>query len=306
MAHHKKISIRGRSPKRKRHRKSRKERERRKLVLPYKYEPMNPDTDIKKFRIAVIESLPEGEMHTGTKLFEGELKPLTVSDDSLTASLYTVNYKAEFEKSIQEIINSLSGDELVTLHVEAHGAGEEGVLLSSGEILGWKNFMDSCRILNEVLSGLLIVTLSMCNSLPILGCIDPTKRAPFKAILLTNRDVTVDEVERGFIAFYNNYKNPLDTFKATGVIRGEVNNGVENSSPFHLLVADTIFDWFVDLNRDPEGFAHIVNENFCRLKAMNPEYTREKTEAEIRGFINDLAKNGRDYFLYRDRVKKNR
>ena len=137
-----------------------------------------------------------------------------------------------------------------------------------------------------------------------MGCIDPTKRAPFKAILLTNKDVTVDEVERGYTAFFNNYKNPLDTFKATSAIQSEVNYGGENTSPFHLLVADTIFDWFVDLNRDPNGFSHIVNENFCRLKAMNPEYTRERTEAEIRGFINDLAKKGRDYFLYWDRIKK--
>lgn len=306
MAHHKKIRIRGRSVKRKRHRKSRKDRERRDTVPQMTYEAMSPDTDIKKFRIAVIESLPEGEIHTGTKLYEGELKILALSDDSLTASLHSVKDKAGFDNSIKEIINSLSGDELVTLHIEAHGAEEKGIRLSSGEILGWKDFMDSCRILNEVLNGLLIVTLSMCNSLPILGCVDPTKRAPFKAILLTNKDVTVDEVERGYTAFYNNYKNPLDTFKATRAIQSEVNNGDENTSPFHLLVADTIFDWFVDLNRDPAGFAHIVNENFCRLKAMNPEYTRERTETEIRGFMNELAKNGRDYFLYWDRVKKNR
>ena len=148
-----------------------------------KYEAMSPDTDIKKFRIAVIESLPEGEIHTGTKLYEGELKILALSDDSLTASLHSVKDKAGFDNSIKEIINSLSGDELVTLHIEAHGAEEKGIRLSSGEILGWKDFMDSCRILNEVLNGLLIVTLSMCNSLPILGCVDPTKRAPFKAIV---------------------------------------------------------------------------------------------------------------------------
>ena len=304
MAHHKKIRLRGRSVKQKRHRKSRKDWERRGNASQMTYEAMSPDTDIKKFIVAVIESLPEGEIHTGSKLYEGELKPLTLSDDSLAASLHSVKDKASFDNSIKEIINSLSGDELVTLHVEAHGAGERGILLSSGEILGWKEFMDSCRELNEVINGLLIVTLSMCNSLPILGCIDPTKRAPFKAILLTNKDVTVDEVERGYTAFYNNYKNPLDTFKATSAIQSEVNYGDENTSPFHLLVADTIFDWFVDLNRDPDGFSHIVNEIFCRLKAMNPEYTRDRTEAEIRGFINDLAKNGRDYFLYWDRIKK--
>lgn len=306
MVHHKKIRIRGRSVKKKRHRKARKDWTYNNQHLLNKNHIISPDTDIKKFRIAVIESLPEGEIHTGTKLYEGELKPLTLSDESRTASLHIVKDKTEFKKSIRDIIDSLSGDELVTLHVEAHGAEEKGIQLSSGEFLGWKDFMDNCRILNEVLNGLLIVTLSMCNSLPVLGCVDPTKRAPFKAILLTNRNVTVDEVERGFIEFYNNYKNPLDVFKATDLIRNEVKNGDGKSIPFHLLVADTIFDWFVDLNRDPDGFAHIVNENFCRLKSINPEYTRERTEEEIRGFINDLAKNGRDYFLYWDIVKKYR
>ena len=51
MAHHKKKRIRGRAPKRKRHKKSRRERKRRRLVLLNKYEPISPDTDIKKFRI---------------------------------------------------------------------------------------------------------------------------------------------------------------------------------------------------------------------------------------------------------------
>lgn len=69
MAHHKKKRIRGRAPKRKRHRKSRRERKRRRLVLLNKYEPISPDTDIKKFRIAVVESLSEDEIHTGTKLY---------------------------------------------------------------------------------------------------------------------------------------------------------------------------------------------------------------------------------------------
>ena len=121
MAHHKKIRIRGRSVIRKRHRKSKRAKERRGSCPLVKHEAMSPDTDIKKFRIAVIESLPEGEIHSGTKLFEGELKPLILSDESLTASLHSVKDKAGFGNSIKEIINSLNGDELVTLHVEAHG-----------------------------------------------------------------------------------------------------------------------------------------------------------------------------------------
>lgn len=304
MAHHKKRRTHGRLVKKKRHRKSQRAKDTMKPSSSMTNTAMNPDTEIMKFRIAVIESLSEGEIHTGTKLYEGELKPLRLSDDSITTSLHIATNIAEFDKVIHEIINSLSGDELVTLHVEAHGAGERGILLSSGEILGWKDFMDLCRSLNEVLNGLLIVTMSMCYSLPILGSVDPTKRAPFKAILLTNKDVTVDEVERGFVIYFQNFKNILDVFRATGAIRGEVNKGDETSSPFHLMVADTIFDLLTDPDRDPEGFSHIVNDNFCRLKALNPEYTKERTETEIRAMLDDLAKTGKDYFTFRDVIRK--
>ena len=278
MAHHKKIGIRGTSPRRKKmHKKSRRDIDRQGSIMSSKAEFMSPDTDVTKFRIAVVESLSDGESKTGTNLYEGELKPLTLKDESLTASLHVVNDITNFKRAIDEIADSLGGDELVTLHIEAHGAGENGIRLASGDNLGWKDFMDECRKLNDKISGLLVVTLSMCYSFPILGSIDPTKRAPFKAILLTNRDVTVDEVERGFTA--------------------------EKSSPFHLMVADHIFDLLTNPDRDPDGFAHIVNDNFCRLKAQYPEYTRERTEKEIRAMLNDLAKNGRDYFLFYDRVK---
>lgn len=264
---------------------------------------MKADTEITKFRIAVIESLSEEETHTGTQLYEGELVPLTLKDEAITASLHVVKNKAEFSKAIDAIIESLSYDELVTLHIEVHGDDENGILLSSKEILGWKDFMDECRKLNEVVNGLLVVTLAMCYSIPILGSVDPTKRAPFKAVLLTNKDVTVDEVERGFTAFYNNYKNPQDVFKATGIIRDEVNEGENVSSPFHLMVADNVFDLLTNPDRDPEGFKHIVNDNFCRLKTLNPEYTKERTEKEIRAMLQELTKTGRDYFLFWDMIK---
>lgn len=83
-----------------------------------------------------------------------------------------------------------------------------------------------------------------------------------------------------------------------------MNKGDETTSPFHLMVADTIFDLLTDPDRDPEGFSQIVNDNFCRLKALNPEYTKERTETEIRAMLNDLAKTGKDYFTFQDEIKK--
>ena len=117
MAHHKKRRTHGRLVKKKRHRKSQRAKDTMKPSSSMTNTAMNPDTEITKFRIAVIESLSEGEIHTGTKLYEGELKPLRLSDDSITTSLHIATNIAEFDKVIHEIINSLSGDELVTLHV---------------------------------------------------------------------------------------------------------------------------------------------------------------------------------------------
>ena len=259
---------------------------------------MGPNTDIKKFRVVVIESLPDGEIHTGTRLYEDELIPISNRDKSFETSFYSVGTIKEFEHAVKNIIRKLSGDELIALHVEAHGGEEKGILLSSGDYLGWKEFMDLCRNLNVELGGLLIVTLAMCYSLPILGSVDPTKRAPFKAVLLTRRDVTVDEVERGFVAFYSLYRKPLDFFKANEVMRDEVNDG--HDSPYAYMIADTIFDMMTDPDRDPDGFKHIVNDNFCRLKSANPEYTKERTEAEIREFLDELVKNGKEYFTFND------
>lgn len=263
---------------------------------------MRSETDIKKFRVVVIESLSDGEIHTGTKLYEDDLILISNRDDSFEASFYSVATIEEFANAIKDIIRSMSGDELIALHIEAHGGEEKGIQLSSGEYLGWKEFMDLCRTVNVRIGGLLIVTLAMCYSLPILGSLDPTKRAPFKAVLLTRRDVTVDEIERGYAAFYSTYRNPLDFFKAVEAMRVELYDLTD--SPFGYMVADSIFDMMTDPDRDPEGLMHIINDNYCRLKAINPEYTRERTESEIRGFLSELAKSGKDFFTFRDVVKR--
>lgn len=306
MAHRRKIRIRGISPaRRKKHRKCRRKAQTSLLCdcNPKQGSAKRLYTDVRKYRVEIIESLPDEEIQTGTKLYEGDLKPLTLQDDSLVAYLHKVSTISEFTLAIDSIISSLQDDELVTLHIEAHGDGENGIRLSSGEILGWKVFMDLCRRLNEELLGMLVVTTAVCYSFSIIGSFDPTKRAPFKAIMLTNKDVKVDEIERGYSAFYQKYRNVLDVFKATGAIQAEVNQGEKSSSPFHLMVADNIFDEFVNPDRDPCFFTHLVNENFCRLKAQNPEYTRERVENELREFFCDLAKNGREYFTFQDVIK---
>ena len=292
MAHRKRIGKIGTPPHRwKKHRRSRRE-------------AFGTEVDITKFKVVVIESLQENELHTGHNLYERELVPISKADDSFVPLYYSVTTVCEFEGVIKDVCKKLRANELVTLHIEAHGDEEKGICLASHETLKWKDFLDMCRTINEKINGLLVVTLALCYSIPVLGDIDPSKRAPFKTVLYTRRDVSFGEIEDGFRAYYRKYRNILDFFKATGAIRAEVNDGDEITSPYDYMVADDIFDKIVDPDRDPDGFKHIVNENYCMMKARNPKYTREQTEKEIRGFLADLAKNGKGNFLFWDKLKK--
>ena len=266
---------------------------------------MKPNAEIEKYRVVIIESLPDNEIKTGKKLFEDDLQPIAKADDSFEAVLFQVNTVAEFKNAISKTILQLKGNELVTLHIEAHGYEDKGILLSSKEILQWSDFLDCCRKVNIQLNGLLMVTTAMCYSLPLIAKIDPLKRAPFKAILLSTKDLTVGEIEAGFSAFFGVYRNLLNVFDATSAIIQEVNNG-SNKGKFQLLVADYLFDEITNPDRDPIGFAHIVNEHYCINKSKDPTYSKERVESEIRQVLAELSKNGRDFFLFKDVYRQNK
>ena len=180
--------------------------------------------DITKFKVIVIESLQEKELHTGCSLYEGELVPIGKADDSFVPSYFSVTTVSEFEGVIKDVCENIRADELVTLHVEAHGDKEKGLYLASHEYLDWRRLVDMCRLLNEKLNGLLILTTAVCNSMHLLSYIDPFKRAPFLAVIVANDIVKVYQLERGYIAFYQNYKNILGFFNATGALVTELGN----------------------------------------------------------------------------------
>jgi hypothetical protein len=56
----------------------------------------------------------------------------------ITTSFHTVKENS-FKSSNQEIFNGVSGDDLVILHIEAHGSEEKGLFFSSRIILEWIN-----------------------------------------------------------------------------------------------------------------------------------------------------------------------
>lgn len=258
----------------------------------------NSKAEIDRFGIVIIESLREGELQTGTKLYNDVLKPRCTADESMFCEYYRVHSLPDFEYAISQIIQKHQSNEMLALHIEAHGC-EEGVVVSSGDLITWKHFLDCCRALNVELNGLLIVTTALCYSISIMGAIDPSLRAPFKAIVITRRSVTTDEVFRGYSEYFQLYTNILDVGPAKEAMRREVNSGTPDTSPFEMITSNWLFDQITNPDRDSEAFQHIVNQQYCIKKAENPSYTRNRVEKEIR-LLFEALRERRDYFTFQD------
>lgn len=264
---------------------------------------MNPNVEITKYGVAIIESLPSGESQTGLKLYQDVLMPIQAADESLFYNYYRADDYQSFDTTIKTIIGKHKENEMLALHVETHGC-EDGVILASGELILWKDFLAYCRAINVELYGLLIVSTAMCYSLSLMAAVDPSLRAPFKAIVITRRDVKVDEIERGYSAYFGVYRNCLDLFQAKEAMRHEVNDGDVTNSPFEVITADWLFDQITNPDNNPIGFPHIINNWYCIRKSQDPSYTKERVETEIRGFLKDLAENGKDYFSFADLLRR--
>lgn len=257
------------------------------------------DEEITRFGVAVIESLRDNEYRTGSLLYHDVLKPQCLADDSFFTDYYSVKTCNEFADAINVIVSKMQPDEMLALHVETHGS-DKGIVLSSGEVLKWDLFMSLCREINIKENGLLVVTTALCQSFSFLSCVDPFKRSPFLAIVITKRNVSAEELLRGYSEYYSRYKTINDVEAARDALQREVNNGSEDSSPFEVLTQYWIFDRVTKPDTDPELFSYLVNTRFCQLKSEDPSYTLERTEQEIMQYFGAIAKNERDHFLFAD------
>lgn len=257
------------------------------------------EEEITRFGVAIIESLRENEYLTGTKIYYDVIKTQCAADETFFSDFYKVATTIDYIDTIHNIVSSLKPYEMLALHVEAHGS-EEGIILSSGEILDWRLFLSLCREINIKEEGLLIVTTAMCVSTSFLAVVDPFERSPFLAIVATKRDVSPDELWRGYTEFYLRYKNIKDLESAKELMCKEVSDGTEGSCPFVLITQYWLFDKISKPDEDSEYFEYLVNLQYCKRKAQDPSYSRERTEQEILRFFRAIDKTQREHFLFAD------
>lgn len=260
----------------------------------------NLDIDIKQRGIIVIQSLKETERKTGDELEKDILQYKKFHDEFSFVGFHNAYTKQDFIKTLKDIELKMKNDEIFTLHFETHG-GEQGIGLASGEIITWEEFHNCLRPINEKMNNLLLVILGMCKGAAILSFFEPEKRAPFLAIVGSHRNLSEDEVARGFAAFYTEYTDLLDINKGMKALHKEI-DGVENptSPTLWCFYNKYIFDAILDPERDPIHFQQMVSKVYENEKKKNVNITEDEVEKNIRNMLLETKNKYKDFYCFND------
>lgn len=257
------------------------------------------NTEIEKIGIIVIQSLEEeSDRLTGTELEQDVLQYKPYKHKNSFVRLHNAKNKDNFISILKCIEDDMKEGEIFTLHFETHG-NMDGIDLASGERITWAEFYDCIRPINIKMAGLLLVVMSMCVGAATLTHIEPNERAPYRAFIGSYRNMTEDELARGFAAFYGEYTNILDIEKGMMALKNELISEKEPNGPFWIFTCEAIFDATFDADRDPKAFAKVVDQAYQTQKMRGIDCTRQSIEEEIKNLFEEMKKY-KPYFCFED------
>lgn len=248
----------------------------------------------------IIQSLRVTERQTGTLLLE-DIAPRRHLVEKCEFLLRDVSTQVELVSVLDEIRKYAHNGAIVFIHLEAHG-GEDGLLLSSGELVDWGILIDELRRINIIRRNYLIVMLAMCHGGWVISRINPFERAPFRAIISCMGPVEEKKLQNSFSAFYSEHFFTLDHDRSIARMNAELSQG---DSKFDFFKSEYFFDNFrPDL--DPLNFKESLDHNARHLynnhekfRRLPFEQFRSKYEHVNLGEYEALKKN-RDYFTMKD------
>lgn len=250
---------------------------------------------MKKFsfnKIIVIESLADNEVQTGSNLFNDLLNRKSGILSELKIFKTKVELLAYFEELKEEIkINGI----LPFLHFEIHGSkNKDGLVMSSGELVGWLELANRFRELNQILNNNLFVSLATCHGAYMYREISPTQSSPLFGFIGPWQEVESDDIEVSFNYFFDCLISENNFTEAVKRLN-DMNNLPYR---YHFYSAEEIFDRVYDQyeKRDysPENYKQRVLYLMSEaLKDYNVRTTF--TIDQVRDFVENML-NDKDHF----------
>lgn len=157
--------------------------------------------------IIVIESLEkkDGIIFTGESLYNDVIKRrIDLYEKDFKHNFHKVKSKEElYELMTYYEVNSEYLNGGIVFHFEVHGDENlKGLILSSGEIIEWKEISDLLRPINITTCNKVFLTLGICNGRFLYKGVDPYDKSPYSGFISASIVVDGEEIYISFSKLY--------------------------------------------------------------------------------------------------------
>jgi len=175
-------------------------------------------------KIWIIESLGKSDLKSGAMLAADLHTYFSSNSNNLDIEHKSVRTKTDILNLLKEIqLDTKAANCYPVLHFECHGC-PEGLITSSNELVTWESLREILIDINIACRLHLLVTLAACNGIHLMKTATKLDRAPFWAIVGSDREITHHEALKGFAAFYYSLLNNSNGDAAID----ELNRATEN------------------------------------------------------------------------------
>lgn len=259
--------------------------------------------DVTEFGLIIIESLPDGDSKTGYELYNSTILYKTFKDPNLSRDYYDINNRNDFFWLLKKLIQrAVIENNFFMLHFEMHGY-EDGVELKNQERISWAEIIPYFREINVHFHNFLAIYLAVCRGASLLKYVNPIERAPFRALISSEKDIYVKHIILGFEKFYEHFFFSYDVVESL-----ELYNSVITDPKDRLVYVSSeyTFDTIADIDRETADKKSMVNqykrflcEKIPELKYYPEDYVEKLAKQELKKDFDHL-KSKRDYFLMKD------
>lgn len=256
---------------------------------------MDTKREIVGYDIIVIQSLKECDCETGKILFHDIIQYKPCYRNDIHVEFYDVSTLNEFQELFSKLEQEIPSDHILTLHFETHGC-DDGIGLSSGEIVCWKDFFSLIRPLNIKTSNLLTVVMSMCKGAAISSYLEPTKRCPYRVFIGFEHNMDEKVLLEAFSTFYETYNNMLDIT----VSWERMNNVLPKEEKAWLIRAQDIFESVLNPDTNLDSFNSVVDNYYNGFDNQGQPLSREQYKEQVRQCFINLANENRSYYNFKE------
>lgn len=171
-------------------------------------------------RIVVIESLPKGQLHTGTRLHEDIAVQNVFHQRGLDVDRVQADTAERLWACLARVLQDANTKAVYPiLHIECHGSTDTaGLVLADNSFVSWHEIKPVLTAINIATRCNLFVALAACHGAHLSQVILPTDRAPLWGMIGPVESAKPTDLFGSFFAFYSTLLASLDGDKALSAI----------------------------------------------------------------------------------------